>query len=132
MCRRFESCRGRQRSALGEPAGLTLAAGQTGTLVDDLRELLELHRAEAFPSSVVRGVDFGGVDPVLIDVDIYGWALTTSEGGSLTPVETARLRRARAELDRSLDSFPDHARLYYERLVDIADRALGELQRRSS
>lgn len=101
-------------------------SGQTQVLMDDLAELLDQHRAEPFPSSVTKGIDYGEVDPVLIDADIYGWALTVVRGGSLSPVDADRLRHARDELIRSLDSFPDQARPYYERLARIADRSLGE------
>lgn len=93
-------------------------------LMDDLAELIDQHRAEPFPSSVTKGIEYGEVDPVLIGADICGWALTVARGGSLSVVDAGCLRRACDDLVGSLDTFPDQARPYYERLLRIADHVL--------
>jgi hypothetical protein len=92
--------------------------------VTDLASLLVLHRDEPFPSSVVKGVDYGEVDPVMIDADIYGWASSVADRGSLTAEVRGRLEAARDALQRSMTSFPEGARPYYEQLLEIASAAL--------
>ncbi len=81
-------------------------------------ELAE-HMAAPFPASVEKGRDYGEVDPVLIDADIFGWA----SQGRLDHVQKRSLREAAAQLARSLDAFPADARSYYERLLRLARRA---------
>ncbi|WP_144276298.1 hypothetical protein [Demequina sp. NBRC 110053] len=88
------------------------------TLADELRR----HLREPFPDSVVKGRDYGEVDAVMIDADIFGWA---SRAGSLTESDRAGLRHAGDELGRSLDAFPENARPYYERLIRIARMAVA-------
>lgn len=89
---------------------------------DDLIEELRLHLAAPFPESVEKGTDYGEVDPVMIDADIYGWA---SRADSLTPDDRKGLRRAMEELERSLSALPADAQPYYERLVRISRLALS-------
>ena len=48
--------------------------------VSDLGSLLTEHVAAAFPSSITKGLEYDGVDPVMVDSDIYGWALQASRG----------------------------------------------------
>lgn len=91
-------------------------------MADDLAEEMRLHLAEPFPDSVVRGLDYGEVDPVLIGADIYGWA---TRAGSLTDLERSHLMRAADELKRSIGAFPPEAQPYYERILRIADLALA-------
>ena len=88
--------------------------------VDDIHavELAE-HRNAPFPASVEKGRDYGEVDPVLIDADIFGWASQDRLDGA----QKGSLRQAADELARSLDAFPADARPYYERLVRHARRA---------
>lgn len=81
-------------------------------------ELTE-HRAAPFPASVEKGRDYGEVDPVLIDADIFGWA----SQDRLDHVQKRSLREAVDQLTRSLDAFPADARPYYERLLRLAPRA---------
>ncbi|MFZ2016332.1 MAG: hypothetical protein WAV00_21135 [Nocardioides sp.] len=81
-------------------------------------ELAE-HRAAPFPESVDKGRDYGDVDPVLIDADIFGWA----SQDRLSGVQKQSLRAAADELARSLDAFPPDARPYCERLLRLARRA---------
>ena len=69
---------------------------------------------------VEKGVDYGEVDPVMLDADVYGWALGVSRGARLSPVDRQRLGAAADELERSLSAFPPEAQAYYERLFRIA------------
>jgi len=91
-----------------------------------LAEELRRHMTDPFPESVQTGEDYGEVNSVLIGADIYGWALNVSKGGTLSVEDRTRLQRAAAELERSLQTFPDEARLYYERVLQIARLALAE------
>jgi len=91
----------------------------------DLSRLLEERRTEPFPTTVVKGIDYCEVDPVMIGADIYGWAVEVGRGHPLSATDLARLRDARDGLQRSLAAFPEDARPYYERLVEIASMALG-------
>jgi hypothetical protein len=59
----------------------------------------------------------------MIDADIYGWGV--AEGGSLS-AEDQRLPAAREDLRESLSAFPEEARPYYRRLVEMATIALDE------
>jgi hypothetical protein len=88
--------------------------------VDDFHaaELPE-HRDAPFPKSVQKGRNYGNVDPVLIDADIFGWASRSW----LSAVQKQSVRVAADDLARSLDAFPHDARPYYERLLRIARRA---------
>ena len=90
----------------------------------ELQRLLAEHHAVPFPSSVVNGLDYGSVEPVMIDADIYGWASRVSKGEALAPIDRERLRLARDDLRRSLAAFPEAARPYFEQLVRIATEAL--------
>lgn len=92
-----------------------------GFVNDALAAELAEHLAEPFPTAVERGRDYGEVDPVLIDADIYGWA----SRDYLDEASRASLRQAADELARSLEAFPDEARSYYARLVRIAHLAAG-------
>ncbi len=79
--------------------------------------------AEPFPDSVEKGEEYGEVDAVMIDADIYGWA---SRASSLSSVDVARLRQAAEGLERSLGAFPFEAQPYYERVLRIARLALND------
>lgn len=70
------------------------------------------------------GRDYGLVDPVMIDSDIYGWARSASDG-RLDHEGAARLRQARMDLAASLTAMPEWAEGYYESLLRLADAALG-------
>ncbi|MCU1676851.1 MAG: hypothetical protein JWM93_1609 [Frankiales bacterium] len=91
-------------------------------MADILDEEMGLHLAEPFPDSVEKGLDYGEVDAVMIDADIYGWA---TRAGSLTELDRSRLEQAVDELQRSLDVFPPDAQPYYERLLRIARLTLS-------
>jgi hypothetical protein len=104
------------------PMGLAIWHGEA---VDALRSLLEQHRSTPFPSAVVRGEDYGEVDAVMIDADIFGWGLRAADG-DLTATDRERLEAARDELLRSLPDFPAPARPYYETLLKIARLALRQ------
>jgi len=84
-----------------------------------LADLLAAHRAEPFPGSVEKGAVYGEVDAVMIDADIYGWAMQDPLRGA----ERELLRQTTGELRRSLRAFPADARPYYERLLQIAQAA---------
>jgi hypothetical protein len=90
---------------------------------DHLVEEMRHHVAEPFPDSVEKGLDYrGGVEPVMIGADIYGWA---TRAGSLSDLDRLRLAQATDELERSIGAFPPSARPYYERLLGIARRTLA-------
>ncbi|MGH9159624.1 MAG: hypothetical protein ACRD2X_06520 [Vicinamibacteraceae bacterium] len=80
----------------------------------ELQRLLAEHLAAPFPTNVEKGIDYGTVDPVMIDADIDGWASKVSKGEVLTSADRDRLRVARNDLAQSLASFPEAARPYYE------------------
>jgi len=86
--------------------------------------LIADHLATPFPTSVETGEDYGSVNSVLIDADIYGYALQVSNREPLSATQLARLERARDDLAASLAAFPVDARAYYEQLVTLATAAL--------
>ena len=94
-------------------------------VVATLDDLLAAHLREPFPVSVEKGRDYGDVDPVMIGADIYGWASKVARTGGLTAEDTRRLVNARDELVRSLVVFPSDARAYFQRLLHLAEVALG-------
>jgi hypothetical protein len=100
------------------------APGYRVAVTADLAQELREHLAEAFPGVVEKGLDYGEVDPVMIDADAYGWALGVSRGARLSPVDRQRLGAAADELERSLSAFPPEAQTDYERLLRIARLAL--------
>jgi hypothetical protein len=93
--------------------------------VDDLEELLAHHLNMPFPASVVKGLDYGSVDPVMIGADIYGWAVAVRSGSKLSQDDRKRLIAARDHLTLSIDLFPDNARPYYETVLELATVALA-------
>jgi hypothetical protein len=93
--------------------------------VVDLAEEIRLHKAEPFPASVEKGLDYGEVDAVMIDADIHGWASFVVSGVRLRSDQRAGLRQAADELERSIPAFPVDARPYYEHLLRIARLALA-------
>lgn len=100
--------------------GVFVPVDAASPLADELRT----HLAEPFPASVVKGDTYGEVDAVMIGADIFGWASTVANGGRLSEPDIARLRSLADALERSMKSFPDIARPYYERLWRIAQLAL--------
>ncbi|MGH3480036.1 MAG: hypothetical protein ACRDQD_24765 [Nocardioidaceae bacterium] len=46
-------------------------------------------------SAVEKGCDYGEVDRVLIDADIYVWALSVADGVRLSPIEQETSTRGR-------------------------------------
>jgi hypothetical protein len=92
-------------------------------IVPDLVRLLEEHRASPFPPEA-RGEEYGEVDAVMIDADIYGWC-STAASTRLSEADRQGLQRAHDELVRSLPSFPTQVRPYYERLQTLAEAALA-------
>jgi hypothetical protein len=80
--------------------------------------------AEHFPASVEKGEDYGEVDAVMIDADIYGWALQATNHG-LSALDRNRLASAADELERSVSAFPTDAQPYYERVLRIARLTLS-------
>ncbi|MDH2415642.1 hypothetical protein [Nocardioides sp. CER19] len=87
-----------------------------------LKVEMRLHMADPFPASVEKGLEYGQVDAVMIDADIYGWA---TRAGSLSTADLSRLGQAADELQRSLSAFPPAAQPYYERLLRIARLTLA-------
>ena len=91
----------------------------------DLGTEMRLRNAEPFPESVEKGSQYGEVDAVMIDADIYGWASHVASGVRLRGDQRPGLQSSADELERSLDAFPQDARPYYERLLRIARLALA-------
>ncbi len=93
---------------------------------DRLLALLDEHREERFPAAVERGREYNGVELVLADADVFGWAITAT-GGRLS----ANQRQGMAELVESLESalsaIPTEGRGYFERLVRIAKLVLEDV-----
>lgn len=92
----------------------------------NLKKLLKAHLRMPFPAGVEKGAEYGEVNSVLIDTDIYEWALQASRG-KLSSQDAYKLRIMRDKLNRSLDYFPARARNYYESLVEMASAALDNL-----
>lgn len=95
----------------------------------NLKKLMKARLKMRFPDNIEKDLGYGEVDPVLIDADLYGWALQSSEN-QLSPEDASRLRNARNKLIRSLDRFPPPARTYYESLVELASVALDRAEER--
>jgi hypothetical protein len=93
----------------------------------NLKKLMKARLKMRFPDNIEKDLGYGEVDPVLIDADLYGWALQSSEN-QLSPEDASRLRNARNKLIRSLDRFPPPARTYYESLVELASVALDRAE----
>ena len=92
----------------------------------DLATEMRRHMADPFPTSVEKGEEYGEVDAVMIDADIYGWALQASNQGTLSDLDRTRLASAAHELERSIRAFPAEAQPYYERVLRIARLTLSE------
>lgn len=92
--------------------------------MDVLKTLLAKHRAKPFPKSVETGLDYGKVDAVLIDADIFGWATRFERGEFLSELEQMRFEEAAMELAESIAAFPLTARSYFESLLEIANHAI--------
>lgn len=95
----------------------------------DLAEAMLEHLAEPFPTSVAKGVDYGEVDPVMVEADVYGWALRVSRGERLTSEELMRLARVADDLARSMASFPAAARGYFLGVERLARLAVAHVRR---
>lgn len=93
---------------------------------NELSALLRQHFETPFPTSVEKGIEYGLVDSVLIDADIYGWASRVAAGEDLPETERRALMKARDELIASLDAFPHDARPYYEVVAHIGTEALRQ------
>jgi hypothetical protein len=102
------------------PLGRAVSSSLSGML--ELQRLLAEHFATPFLSGVVTGRDYGGVDPVMIGADIYGWAtrvskrvlaMTTSEDHAQPGKGTAALagcRPAPRRLNRPRPCFAPECR----------------------
>jgi hypothetical protein len=75
------------------------------------------HLSTSWPQSVERGREVGGVDVVLVDADIYGWATQAETLGS---TQADALRTTVGELQGALDQIPSDAQPYFRRLLEIA------------
>lgn len=95
--------------------------------MSELDDLLAAHLAAPFPDGVEMGCDYGRVEPVMIDADIYGWALCVARRVPLPAEAVGRFQRAAAELRASLPEFPEEAHSYYAALAKLAELALVEL-----
>ena len=101
----------------------------TGDGMDNFAELLDRHRISPFPAGIEKGTDYGEVDPVMIDADIFGWSTGIATGTPPDRFIREQLQRSRDQLKRSLPLMPPEARDYFERLIRIADFALGNERR---
>jgi len=101
----------------------------TGEGMDVFAELLDRHSVSLFPASIEKGTDYGEVDLVMIDADIFGWSMGIANGAPRDRSVRERLTRSRDQLERSLTLMPPDARDYFERLIRIADLALGNERR---
>lgn len=97
-------------------------------MTDDLELILAAHLREPFPQSVVRGADYGSVDAVLIDSDLYGWCKSVIEARPLERTDAWRFRQAADQLASSLVAMPKMARAYYTRLLLAAELALQRIE----
>ncbi|MEZ5372414.1 MAG: hypothetical protein R2704_06690 [Microthrixaceae bacterium] len=102
---------------------------RTGDGMDDFVQVLNRHRSSPFPASIEKGTDYGEVDPVMIDADLFGWSMGIANGAPRDRSVGERLKRSRDELKRSIPLIPPDARDYFERLIRIADLALGNERR---
>jgi hypothetical protein len=93
-----------------------------------LTALMADHMARPFPEGVVKGMDYGRVDAVMVDADIHSWCQTIARGGTLSPEENDRFRELCHDLELSLEYFPDVGRPYYAALLEMAEVALGARQ----
>ncbi len=89
----------------------------------DISDLLEEHREAPFPAEVEKGRDYGAIDPVMIDADIFGWVTSYASGRQLDPDARHGLEQARLELGESWNDLPEASLPYYARLVRLADAA---------
>ena len=86
---------------------------------------MSAHLDDPFPSSIVKGTSYEPVDPVLVDADVYGWALRVERHEALGADEREQLVELRNELAASMEAFPSDARPYFERLLQLADETLA-------
>ena len=84
-----------------------------------LERLLLVHGAAPWPESVERGREYGQIEPVMADADIFGTALGARDG-VLSSGHRGLLVSTAARLNASIKQFPTDARPYFERLVEIA------------
>jgi hypothetical protein len=91
-------------------------------VANNLTEEMRLHMAEPFPDSVEKGLDYGEVNAVLIDAEIYGWA---TRAASLSELDRTRLSQTADKLQRSIEALPPDAQPYYDRLLRIARLTLA-------
>ncbi len=90
----------------------------------DLADLLEEHVSTPFPAEIEKGRDYGMVDPVMIDAEMFGWASSYTPGFQLNTDAHRSLERVRLELGESWGALPAAARPYFARLLRIADAAI--------
>ncbi|WP_439592410.1 hypothetical protein [Microbacterium sp.] len=83
----------------------------------ELQQLMDEHFAAPWPDSVERGAEYRGVDAVMVDANIFGWA---TRAGSLTREEILELSQSCNHLDAAIPWIPLRAQPSFERLVQIA------------
>lgn len=89
-----------------------------------LADLLAEHRSAAFPASIERGRDYGSIEPVLIDADIFGWASGYASDRRIDANTRRRVEQTRSQLAESWSGLPESARPYFARLLRLADAAV--------
>lgn len=72
-----------------------------------------------WPESVERGAEVDGLDLVMADADIYGWAVASLRG-EVTDAERAKLSSIADCLEGAIPALPENAREYFDRLVTLA------------
>jgi len=96
--------------------------------VRDLSDLLEEHGDAHFPAEIERGRDYGVIDPVMVDADIFGWVSSYASGVQLETSARRGLEQARLELGKSWNDLPVAALPYYARLLRLADAAVQDCE----
>jgi hypothetical protein len=89
---------------------------------EELARLLSEHRTMAWPETVKRGTDARGMDLVMLDADIVGYA---SRAQVLGVRDREWLSCAAARLEVLLTELPPEGRTYFERLLRIASLTAG-------
>ncbi|PRY69347.1 hypothetical protein B0I08_10219 [Glaciihabitans tibetensis] len=87
------------------------------------RRVLHVQFKEPWPESVERSADYGEIDPVMADADVYGWAVASLRG-RLTDVDRLQLSALADQVERAIPVFPQHGRPYFDRLLGLARAAV--------
>ena len=98
--------------------------GQEAHSVRSIAELLEEHRDAHFPAEIENAREYGVIDPVMIDADIFGWVSSYASGVELDTDARRGLEHARLKLGESWSELPAASHPYFARLLRLADVAI--------